>query len=99
MKICKSHFVAGCQCRKRLYCQVHEPGLAAEPDAADEAALKQGREVGLLARSYSLVASAPESPFLASTATERRRVGLCIDCQQGRRVVSDRVAKFVDGLL
>jgi predicted RecB family nuclease len=49
-RISKSKFVAGCQCLKRLYLQVHEPELAAEPDAAAEAVIEQGREVGLLAR-------------------------------------------------
>jgi hypothetical protein len=38
------------QCLKRLYLQVHQPQLAAEPDAATEAIIQQGREVGLLAR-------------------------------------------------
>ena len=42
--------MAGRQCLKRLYFQVHEPELAAEPDAASEAIIEQGREVGLLAR-------------------------------------------------
>jgi predicted RecB family nuclease len=50
MRISKSRFVAGCQCLKRLYLQVHEPELGAEPDAAAEAIIEQGREVGLLAR-------------------------------------------------
>ena len=50
MTISKSKFVAGCQCLKRLYLQVHEPNLAAELDAAREAIMAQGREVGLLAR-------------------------------------------------
>jgi hypothetical protein len=50
MKISKSKFVAGCQCLKRLYLQVHEPELAVQPDAADQAIIEQGREVGLLAR-------------------------------------------------
>ena len=50
MRISKSKFVAGCQCLKRLYLQVHEPELAAQPDAADEAIMQQGREVGMLAR-------------------------------------------------
>jgi predicted RecB family nuclease len=50
MRLSKSKFVAGCQCLKRLYWQVHEPELAAEPDAADNAIMEQGREVGLLAR-------------------------------------------------
>src|SRR5579859_2364131 len=49
-RISKSKFVAGCQCLKRLYLQVHEPELAAEPDAAAEAIIEQGREVGMLAR-------------------------------------------------
>ena len=50
MRISKSKFVAGCQCVKRLYWQVHEPELAAEPDAATEAIMQQGHEVGMLAR-------------------------------------------------
>jgi hypothetical protein len=49
-KISKSKFVAGCQCLKRLYLQVHQPELAAEPDAAVEAIIEEGREVGMLAR-------------------------------------------------
>jgi len=49
-RISKSKFVAGCQCLKRLYFQVHQPELAAGPDAASEAVIEQGREVGLLAR-------------------------------------------------
>lgn len=50
MRISKSKFMAGCQCLKRLYFQVHQPELAAEPDAASEAVIEQGREVGMLAR-------------------------------------------------
>jgi predicted RecB family nuclease len=50
MKLTKSRYVAGVQCLKRLYWQVHEPELAAAPDAADQAIIEQGREVGLLAR-------------------------------------------------
>jgi hypothetical protein len=50
MRISKSKFVAGVQCLKRLYLQVHEPELAAGPDASDQAIMEQGREVGLLAR-------------------------------------------------
>jgi predicted RecB family nuclease len=49
-RISKSRFVAGCQCLKRLYFQVHKPELAAEPDGASDAIIEQGREVGLLAR-------------------------------------------------
>jgi predicted RecB family nuclease len=50
MRISKSKFIAGCQCPKRLYWQVHEPELAAEPGAASAAVMEQGQEVGLLAR-------------------------------------------------
>ena len=50
IKLSKSRFVAGCQCLKRLYLQVHEPELAAEADAASNAIIAQGREVGVLAR-------------------------------------------------
>ncbi len=50
MRLSKSKFVAGCQCLKRLYLQVHQPELAAEPDAAADAIIEQGREVGMLAR-------------------------------------------------
>jgi predicted RecB family nuclease len=50
MRLSKSRFVAGCQCVKRLYWQVHQPELAAQPGAADQAIMEQGREVGLLAR-------------------------------------------------
>ena len=50
MKISKSKFVAGVQCLKRLYFQVHEPELTAQSDGADETPFEQGHEVGLLAR-------------------------------------------------
>jgi len=50
MKISKSKYIAGVQCLKRLYWQVHEPGLGAKPDASDFAIMEQGHEVGLLAR-------------------------------------------------
>jgi predicted RecB family nuclease len=49
-RISKSKFVAGCQCLKRLYFQVYQPELAAEPDDSVEAIIEQGREVGMLAR-------------------------------------------------
>ncbi len=32
IRLSKSKFVAGCQCLKRLYFQVHQPELAAQPD-------------------------------------------------------------------
>ena len=48
VRLSKSKFAAGCQCLKRLYLQVREPELAAEPDAAAKAIIEQGREMGLL---------------------------------------------------
>ena len=50
MRLSKSKFVAGVQCLKRLYLQVHQPELATEPNAAAEAIIEQGRAVGMLAR-------------------------------------------------
>ena len=48
--ISKSKFVAGVQCLKRLYLQVHEPQLGSSKSAADFAIMEQGRQVGKLAR-------------------------------------------------
>jgi predicted RecB family nuclease len=50
MRISKSKFVAGVQCLKRLYLQVHEPELAGELDEARTSVIKQGHEVGLVAQ-------------------------------------------------
>jgi hypothetical protein len=50
MRISKSKFVAGVQCLKRLYLQVHESELAAEPDEASKAVMEQGHQVGLEAQ-------------------------------------------------
>jgi predicted RecB family nuclease len=50
IRISKSKFVAGIQCAKRLYFQVHQPELAEEADEDQEARLEQGQEVGLLAQ-------------------------------------------------
>ena len=61
MRISKSKFVAGCQCLKRLYWQVHQPELAGEHDAAAVAIMEQGREVGKLAR--QLFTGGVEVPF------------------------------------
>ena len=49
MRISKSKFVAGGQCLKRLYWEVHEPELAAEPGASGQAIMNQGQDVGRLA--------------------------------------------------
>ena len=48
--ISKSKYMAGVQCLKRLYWQVHEPELGGVSDATAVAIMEQGREVGKLAR-------------------------------------------------
>lgn len=48
--ISKSKFMAGVQCLKRLYLQVHHPELAPAPPGSTLAMLQQGREVGIMAR-------------------------------------------------
>jgi hypothetical protein len=53
--------MAGVQCLKRLYWQVHEPELGNVPDAPVVAIMEQGREVGKLAR--RLFAGGVEVPF------------------------------------
>jgi predicted RecB family nuclease len=49
IRISKSKFVAGIQCLKRLYFQVHQPELAEEEDEGQESRFEQGEAVGLLA--------------------------------------------------
>jgi hypothetical protein len=49
-RLSKSKFLAALQCEKRLYLQVHHPELAAPPDAAAQAILDMGSEIGVLAR-------------------------------------------------
>src|SRR5689334_13639854 len=50
VRISKSKFVAGIQCLKRLYFQVHQPEDAEQVDEGQEARLEQGQEVRLLAQ-------------------------------------------------
>ena len=51
VRLSKSKFVAGVQCLKRLYYQIHQPALAELTEESQEARLEQGNEVGLLAQS------------------------------------------------
>jgi hypothetical protein len=46
MGLSKSRFIAGLQCLKRLYLEVHQPDLAGEVDEQTLAVFEQGREVG-----------------------------------------------------
>lgn len=50
MRISKSKFVAGVQCLKRLYFEVHRPELATGSTEATEAVMEQGQQVGLVAQ-------------------------------------------------
>ena len=48
-RLSKSKFLAALQCEKRLYLGIHHPDLATPPDAAAQAILDMGSEIGLLA--------------------------------------------------
>lgn len=49
-RLSKSKFLAGVQCHKRLYLEMHQPSLATPPDASTQAALNMGSEIGILAQ-------------------------------------------------
>jgi hypothetical protein len=51
-RLSKSRYLAGLQCHKRLYLTIHEPQLAAPPDASTQAILDMGATVGEAAREY-----------------------------------------------
>ncbi|HTK87918.1 MAG TPA: DUF2779 domain-containing protein [Nitrospiraceae bacterium] len=50
IRLSKSKFLSGLQCHKRLYMEIHTPGLATQPNAATKAILDMGTEIGELAR-------------------------------------------------
>jgi predicted RecB family nuclease len=50
VRLSKSKFVAGVQCLKRLYYQIHQPELAEAAEESQESRLAQGHAVGLLAQ-------------------------------------------------
>ncbi len=49
-RLSKSKFLSGLQCHKRLYLEIHQPSLAAPPDASMQAILDMGTEIGILAQ-------------------------------------------------
>ncbi len=49
-RLSKSKFLAGLQCHKRLYLDIHAPELATAPDDSTQAILDMGTDVGALAR-------------------------------------------------
>ena len=50
-RLSKSKFLAGLQCLKRVYLEVHHPQLASAPDVSMQAMLDMGTEIGERARS------------------------------------------------
>jgi len=50
-RLSKSKFLAGLQCQKRVYLEVHHPNWASPPDPSLQAVLDMGTEIGALARS------------------------------------------------
>jgi hypothetical protein len=74
--ISKSKFIAGVQCLKRLYLQVHAPDLTGDLDDSDNARFKQGLEVGLLARKAFLGGVLVEPGFLGRGSALARTTSL-----------------------
>lgn len=50
-RLSKSKFLAGLQCHKRVYLEVHHPEWASPPDPTLQAVLDMGTEIGAVARS------------------------------------------------
>jgi predicted RecB family nuclease len=50
-RLSKSKFLAGLQCHKRVYLEIHHPNWATPPDPSLQAVLDMGTEIGTLARS------------------------------------------------
>ncbi|MFO0769659.1 MAG: DUF2779 domain-containing protein [Nitrospiraceae bacterium] len=49
-RLSKSRYLSGLQCHKRLYLEIHRPDLATPPDAATQAILDMGTDLGEWAR-------------------------------------------------
>lgn len=49
-RLSKSKYLSGLQCHKRVYLEVYQPALATRPDAAAQAILDMGTEIGILAQ-------------------------------------------------
>ena len=79
MWLSKSRFIAGWQCLKRLYLEVHQPELAAEPDEQSVAVFEQSHEVGRWAQKMFpggvLIEAGPEEVDKALQQTEQAVAG------------------------
>jgi hypothetical protein len=75
MGLSKSKFMAGWQCLKRLYLEVHQPEMVGEPDDQTTAVFEQGYEVGRWAQKLFsggvLVEAEPEEMGKALKQTEQ----------------------------
>jgi hypothetical protein len=75
MGLSKSRFIAGWQCLKRLYLEVHQPELMGEPDEQTMAVFEQGYEIGQLAQKMFpggvLIEARPEEMGKALKQTEQ----------------------------
>ncbi|MBA5866004.1 MAG: DUF2779 domain-containing protein [Nitrospira sp. CR1.3] len=49
-RLSKSKFLAGLQCQKRVYLEIHRPQLATPPDPSTRAMLDMGSEIGVMAQ-------------------------------------------------
>jgi hypothetical protein len=85
MRLSKSRFTAGLQCHKRLYLQVHQPELAAQPDESRQARFEQGTEVDRVARGLF-----PEGVLVEAEYTEMNKA-----LAQTSRLVADGKAPAV----
>jgi len=90
MWLSKSRFIAGWQCLKRLYLEVHQPELAAEPDEQSMAVFEQGHEVGRCAQKMFpggvLIEATPEEMNKALRQTEQA----VADKQHPARIIGSR---------
>jgi CRISPR/Cas system-associated exonuclease Cas4 (RecB family) len=79
MWLSKSRFIAGWHCLKRLYLEVHQPELAAEPDEQSTGVFEQGHEVGRWAQKMFpggvLIEAGPEEMGKALQQTETTVAG------------------------
>ena len=68
-RLSKSKYMAGLQCHKKLWWEIHEPDAPElEPDAAHQFIFDQGHEVGRVAQTY-----VPGGVLIDVPHTERRR--------------------------
>ncbi|HJT20928.1 MAG TPA: DUF2779 domain-containing protein [Nitrospira sp.] len=78
-RLSKSKYLAGLQCLKRLYLDIHHPHLATPPDASTRAMLEMGSEIGELARRRFPGGRLVNPGFLKRDAVLAETAGLMAD--------------------